>query len=52
MMDGYKILWKDKKGRRGVGVVLYVKEKCVLRYGCMETMKALGIKTEIIVTMG
>lgn len=25
MMDGYKIFWKDKKGRRGVGVVLYVR---------------------------
>lgn len=33
MMDSYKIFWKDKKGRRGVGIVLYVRSSVeVWRY--------------------
>ncbi|KAK4806911.1 hypothetical protein QYF61_012632 [Mycteria americana] len=55
-MDGYKLFWKDRKGRRGGGVALYVKEKfesMEVSYGDHKSStECLWIKIRGIITKG
>ncbi|KAK4812899.1 hypothetical protein QYF61_027293 [Mycteria americana] len=54
-MDGYRLLWKDRQGRRG-GIVLYVKEnlECIeVNCGdCGSPIKCLWVKIRGVISKG
>lgn len=55
-MDGYRLFSEDRQGRRGVIVMLYVKEKleCIeISYGnCVSTIKCLWVKVRGVISKG